>query len=84
MKIVYTKHSEEKLLRPDIKKFKVTKTLIRSILQGKENGGITKYGELVKMGNLDEFHILRIIYVIIENQYKVITFYVARKGRYES
>lgn len=84
MKIIYTRHAEEKLQRLDIKKFKITKRVINNALKTVDFTSTTKYGELVVMTMLDPDHILRIIYVIINSYSKIITFYVTRKGRYET
>ena len=84
MKIIYTKHGEEKLQRADIKSFKINKKLIVKIIDKPELSTKTKYGDYAAIGNLDKDHILRIIYVIIDSENKVITFHVSRKGRYET
>jgi mRNA-degrading endonuclease RelE of RelBE toxin-antitoxin system len=84
MKIIYTKHAEEKLQRQDFKKFKINKTLIRKIINNPYTKTKTKYGDFAVIGRVDSNHILRIIYVIINSSNKVITFHIARKGRYEN
>ena len=62
MKIIYTKHAEEKLQRTDIKSFKINKKLIVKIIDKPELSTKTKYGDYAAIGNLDKDHILRIIY----------------------
>jgi len=84
MKIIFTKHAEEKLKRLDIKSFKINKRTIREILIRPNFFVKTKYGENAALGRLDQDHIIRVIYAIIDKHIKVITFHVARKGRYEN
>ena len=82
MRIIYTKHAEEKLLRKDVQKFKINKQSINKIIKRSRLFSNTKYGERAVIGNLDSKHILRIIYAIIESDIKVIAFHIAHKGRY--
>ncbi len=84
MKVIYTKHAEEKLHREDVKKFKISKLTIEKILEDPESLSKTKYGDYSALGSLDKTHVLRVIFVIIEDRLKVITFHIARKGRYEN
>jgi hypothetical protein len=80
--IVYTKHVEEKLKRKDIKSFKINKKLIKRILDSEFPTKRTKTGECAIVKKLTNRHDLRIIYDIIGKDIKVITFHIARKGRY--
>jgi len=80
--IVYTKHAENKLRRKDIKAFKITRRRISQILRNVEGETHTKYGEYAVIRPLNEHHVIRVVYDIIGKDYKVITFHVARKGRY--
>lgn len=84
MKIIYTKHAEQKLQRADIKKFKINKRTIREILLKPYKKTKTKYDDFAALGILDTTHIVRVVYVIINSSYKIITFHVARKNRYEN
>lgn len=82
MIISYTKHAEIKLKQSDIKKFKINKKTIKNIILHPRIRSKTKYGDNAAILALDGLHDLRIIYAIIEDGIKVITFHVARKGRY--
>lgn len=83
MRIAYTKHAEEKLMRSDIKEFKINKKLIAKILENPQHKTVTKYQNYAAISHITRNHSLRIIYDIIDNNsFKVITFHVARKGRY--
>ena len=83
MKIVYTKHAEDKLKRADIKKFKIDKKFVEAGLSKSEHKSKTKYGDFSYLASVSVKHDLRIIYDIIDTKIKVITFHVARKGRYD-
>jgi len=84
MKIIYTKHAhaKEKLKRVDIKKFKIRKKTIEEILRNPRSQTKTEYGDYAAISDLDKLHDLRVIYDIIDTGFKVITFHIARKGRY--
>lgn len=81
--IIYTKHAEEKLTRSDIKKFKIKKKLLENIISRRKRQNKTKYGNYATLAPLDTSHDIRIIYDIIDKDIKVITFHIARKGRYK-
>jgi mRNA-degrading endonuclease RelE of RelBE toxin-antitoxin system len=83
MKVIYTKHAEEKLKRTDIKKFGIRKKTIKEVLNYPESTTKTKYGDYATVSQLDSGHDLRVIYGIIDAGFKVITFHIARKDRYK-
>lgn len=80
--IFFTKHAIDKLKREDVKKFKINKRMLESILRTRKSKTRTKYGNFATVALLDKEHDLRIIYDIIGKDLKVITFHIARKGRY--
>lgn len=83
MKSVFTQHAQDKLKRADIKKFRISKKMIKGILTFPEYKGITKYGDYTAVSALDEEHDLRVIYTVIDGKtVKVITFHISEKGRY--
>ena len=85
MKIIYTKHAEDKLKSLNSKRFKITKSLVKQALSRKYHVDKTKYGEYAALLPLEGEHVLRIIYDIVDSStLKVITFHIARKGRYET
>lgn len=83
VKVIYTKHAEDKLKRADIRKFKINKKLIESSLAKSKHNSKTKHGDFSYLTNISPRHDLRIIYDIIGEDVKVITFHIARKGRYD-
>lgn len=80
--IIYTKHAEDKLKRDDVNKFKINKKKIESALKYSKKESKTKYGQYSALASLNKDHDLRIIYDIIGKDIKVITFHIAKKGRY--
>ena len=82
MKITYTLHAEEKLKRAGIKRLKITKKLIGTILENPEMELRTKYGDYSAVSKLDLTHDIRLIYAIIPDGIRLITFHVSKKGRY--
>jgi len=85
MKVIYTKHAlEEKLLELERHGWKVTKTKIRSIIERPKWKGVSKHGQEAAMDLLDEKHILRVIFRRENGIIIVITFHMARRGKYES
>lgn len=63
MKVIYTKHAEDKLKRPDIKKFKINKKPIENALAKSKHNSRTKHGDFSYLTNISHRHDLRIIYI---------------------
>lgn len=85
MRIIYTKHAlEEKFLELENHGWKVTKAKIRSIIEKPKWKGVSKHGQEAAMGLLDAKHILRVIFRRENGIIIVITFHIARRGKYES
>ena len=83
MKFIYTDHAEEKLQRKDIKGFGINKKLLESaFITPNYPIGKTSTGEFAGVVNLKGIYILRGIYDNIGSDTKIITFHVAKKGRY--
>ena len=82
-RIIYTRHAEDKLQRSDIRKFNINKRLIEKILIKPEVETKTKSGELAAISQFEMAHDLLIVYDIIDQGIRVITFFVSRKGRYK-
>ena len=85
MKFIYTEHVGEKLERKDIKDFGINKKLLESTVKiPSYEVRKTSTGEFAAVTNLKRPYILRVIYDIIGSDTKIITFHVARKGRYNT
>lgn len=84
MKIVYTKHAQEKFKVLAKQDFSITKKRIRQIIKNPKWKGSTRYGQETALGLVDERHILRIVIDRKDDIIKVITFHIGRRGKYES
>jgi len=83
MKVIFTRHAKDKLRREDYHKFQITKKVLTDAVLSKDYPTKTKYGEFAVLLALDGYA-LRIIYVRLGLAVKVITFHIAKKGRYET
>lgn len=83
MTVVYTEHTEDKLREKEAKKFSINKARLKAIVK---NPKIVQELPLVKraIGPLDKKHSLCVIYKFEADTVKIITFFPAEKGRYES
>lgn len=79
---IYTLHAKNKLTDKDNKQLKIIK---KRIEQTTLEGFILEIdGEVItKIGNLDKDHSLCVIYRLEKKATIIITFYAAKKGRYE-
>ena len=84
MKIVYTKHAEEKFSEVAKHGFPITKRKIRQVIKNPKWRGSTRYDQETALGLVDEKHILRIVLDRKDDIIKVITFHIGRRGKYES
>lgn len=85
MKIEFSWH----VLNDSIPRFKllgwsITKAKIRQTLKRPKWTGFTKYGQPAVMSLMDDKHILRVVFNKEGDIIKVITVYIARRGKYES
>lgn len=84
MEIIYTKHAEEKFSVITKAGFPITKRKLKQIIQYPKWRGSTKYNQETALGLVDKRHILRIVLDRKGDIIKVITFHIARRGKYES
>lgn len=83
MKVVFTKHVKDKLLEEDSIKLGISKNTISNTIKKPiifEKGPETIHS----VGKLNDELSLSVIWKVEKDRIKVITFYPARKGRYES
>lgn len=85
MKIEFSWH----VLSDTLPKFKllgwnITKSKIRQTINQPKWIGMTRYGQPAVMGLMDDDHILRVVFEREDDIIKVITVYIARRGKYES
>ncbi|MBI4991379.1 DUF4258 domain-containing protein [Candidatus Gottesmanbacteria bacterium] len=83
MKFIYTSHAEEKLTEREPKKLGIDKRKIQEIVQNPEVIDESDKPVLMAIGELDNDHSLCVIYRYIQERILIITFFPAKKGRYE-
>ncbi|MBI2599699.1 hypothetical protein HYW43_02135 [Candidatus Daviesbacteria bacterium] len=84
MKLVYTKHAEEKFSEVAKHGFLITKRKIRQVIKNPKWRGSTKYNQETALDLVGEKHILRIVLDRKGGIIKVVTFHIGKRGRYES
>ena len=83
MRIVLTKHIKEKLQQKEAKNLEITKREIHKVLEKPDVTDKSIFPHR-KIGKLNERISLCVIYRVENNAIIAITFYPAKKGRYES
>ena len=81
--VVYTKHVEEKLLLPEIRKLEISKDKIEQVLGKPEVVDKSEKPVFIAIGELSKELSLSVVYKKIKKGLKVIIFYHAESGRYE-
>lgn len=84
MTIVYTRHAAEKLHEKEPKRLGITKITIEKIVLKPERIDMADEPVRIAIGTLDDRHTLCVVYRKEEDTAHIITFFPARKGRYES
>ena len=84
MRIIYTKHSEGKFAQLERLGWKITKRKVENIINKPQWKGISRFGQETALSLVDKTHILRVIFNKDGDIIKVITFHIARRGKYES
>ena len=84
MKSIFTKHALDKFVVLNRFGWKISKFDIKRTIQNPKWVGVSKHGEKTAMSPIGKNHILRIVFNTGHDIIKVITFHVARRGRYES
>ena len=84
IEIIYTSHAENKF--EILKRYGVTytKTQIEDVLLHPDTVKGPKKGRMIAQKTVSKTHLIRIIYEKRDNILKVITFYPARRKRYEN
>ena len=83
MKIIFTQHAELKFRILEEHGFKITRGQIEDALYMPENIAEGGKGRLIAQRAISESHLIRVVYQEEEDIIRVITFYPARRGRYE-
>lgn len=83
MEIFYTKHVIDKLTVNEVIKFRINKSKISQTIRKPITKLLTDE-VMLAVGPLDKTHSLVVVYKKEKKRIKVITFFPAKKGRYES
>lgn len=62
----------------------ITKTKIRETIKKPKWIGVTKYGQPAVMSLIGKDHILRVVFKREDDIIRIITVYIAKRGRYEN
>jgi hypothetical protein len=81
--ILYTKHANFKLRVLKQHGFTVSKEQIEDIIKEPEQVTAGRRGRLIAQKRISQTHLIRVIYERQEDEIKIVTFYPARRGRYE-
>ncbi len=83
MKTTFTNHAKFKFKLLERHGFKISEKQIEEIVQNPSSTCEGRKGRLIIQNQLDETHIMRIICEVDNEEIKIITFYPAKRGRYE-
>lgn len=85
MKIILSWHVLDKTIpKFQLLGWRITRAKIRQTIKKPKWTGVTKYGQPAFMSLMNENYILRVVTKKEGGIIKVITLYIARRGRYES
>ena len=83
MEIFYTKHADEKLKTEKfVPELKINKLVIKRAIQNSQLK-VSEGMKIKAVQEIDKTHSLVVIYRQVEKGVRVITFFPAKKGRYE-
>lgn len=84
MEITFTRHAKDKF--PILKElgWRLTQVQIKKTIKQPKWRGSSRFGQETAMSLLDKKHILRVIFNRESDRIIVVTFHVARRGKYES
>ena len=84
MKIIFTDHAKIKFKILKQHGFEINEKQVRNIVEKPESKTKGRKDRFIVQGPVDENHIIRVIIEIEGNILKIITFYPARRERYEN
>lgn len=85
MRIAYTYHAHRKIKEEKyVRQLKITKKIIREVVEKPDFEDKTRGEKITAVGKLGSRHSLKVVYKKERGIIKIITFFPARKGRYES
>jgi len=83
MEVVFIPHALRKFKLLEKYGFFITEAKVIEILRNPENITIGKKSRKIAQSRINDNHVLRIVFEEKEDVMEVITFYPARRGRYE-
>lgn len=84
MEFVFTKHAVEKFTELERLGWRISKDKIRRTINNPRWRGVSRHGQEAAMSLIDRNHIVRIVFDRGDDIIKIITFHIARRGKYES
>jgi len=87
MKILFTNHAKFKFKVLGRHGFKISENQIRDIIENLENPDAKsqgRKGRMIVQGPYDDTHLIRVVCEAKGDEIRVITFYPARRERYEN
>ena len=84
MRFIFTKHAIEKFDQLERLGWVVTKDKIRRTIKKPKWTGVSRHGQKTAMSLVDQKHIIRVVFNKEDDIIKIITFHIARRGKYES
>ena len=84
MKITFTNHAKRKFKILEEHEFRVTKKQVEGVVRNPESILEGERNRFIAQKVLDNDHLLRVIFEKENKEIKIITFYPARRERYES
>jgi len=84
MKIIFTDHAKVKFKILKRHGFEISEKQIRDIVKKPDNKSKGKKDRLIVQSPIDDTHVIRVIVEKEGNNIKIITFYPARRERYEN
>jgi len=84
MKIIFTDHARVKFKMLKKHGFEINEKQISDIIRNPDIRSKGQKDRIIVQSSVDDTHVIRVICEIDSNNVKVITFYPARKERYEN
>lgn len=82
--VEFTNHAERKFVILKRLGFKVSKEFVVRVLESPERVERSWKGRFIALSSLNREHVLRVVYEKVGDKKVVVTFYPARRVRYES
>lgn len=84
MKIIFTDHAKVKFEILKRHGFEVSEKQVRDIIEKPDTKSKGRKDRFIVQGTVDDTHVIRVIFEIESTNIKIITFYPARRERYEN